>query len=1109
MNAPIESRLLRLAISKGLLAWEDLDAVADRVPTPAGDVPAERLWIQALLDSGRLDRAALSSLLSELEPPSVDVPADPALAPTIVEAPPGRAGAVAFPPELRFLRGWQRYRVERFLGSGGMGSVYLASDPQLGRRAALKFLHYNDPVLVVRFLREARAQARVEHPNICQVYEVGEVEGRPYIAMQYIEGRSLTELRGGLPTETSVRLVRDVARAVHTANRTGLIHRDLKPANILVGSDDAGVLHPWVVDFGLAQDQGEEGLTRTGLISGTPAYVSPEQAQGGQLDRRTDVYSLGVVLYELLTESPPFVGTTAAGTLVRVLQEEPEPPRRRRPGIPADVETIVLKCLEKDPQRRYDSARALAEDLDRWLEGDPIAARPAGLTYRAGKRLRKHRALAGVAAAALVLLAALGAEVLRTRWQARERAELAQRFGQRVKEMEASLRYAALLPRHEVTGTKRRLRSELEKIREEMGRLGPLAEGPGHYALGQGHLALHQDELAREHLERAWNAGERTSEVAAALGRVFGSLLDKTLINAGPAREMDPDEVRRRFQRPALSYLKEAALDPAQASPYLLGLIAYYEGRYSEAVARAREAYRDTPWLYEAAELEARVYTVQADEAAEADRRGEALRLYDQAGAVYGRILAAVPSDAALYSAECQRRAHRITLSSGEVSDGSLREALRPCEVALQVDPELGEVHTFRAGLHWGQGDRKLRRGDDPQADLAASLAEARRAINLNPRDARAFNHMAIAHRLLATWQLGRGIDPAAGLLESLRAAQESVRLQPELAANHNTLALAWMIMAQNQQRRGVDPRPMLQKAVASYREALGLHPDHFPSQVNLGTAWNEIAAAQTARGQDPSSSLDAAIAAFRRARSLNPQTPAAHNNLGNTYLTMGEYLLARGADPRQALQKAAASYRQAVAVRPGYPYGPYNLSYTHRLLGQALFDRGENPAPALAAARSHAQASLRINPDDADTFLEQGRIELIAARQALRGRRDPGPALDEAAAALARAEALNPGAPEIFLAQALVERWRTEGGRAEGAVRRGLERIGKALSLNPGDADVYAVLGALHHLAARAETDPARRDEQADRSRQALDKALAINPLLRRDLAPLLAKKP
>jgi tetratricopeptide (TPR) repeat protein/predicted Ser/Thr protein kinase len=1093
MNAPTESRLLRLAISKGLLAWEDLDAVADRVPTPAGEIPAERLWVQALLDSGRLDRAALSALLSEL-----GMQADPALGPTLVEAPPGRAGAVAFPPELRFLRDWPRYRVERFLGSGGMGSVYLASDPQLGRHVALKFLHYNDPVLVVRFLREARAQARVEHPNICQVHEVGEVEGRPYIAMQYIEGKSLTELRGRLPTEAAVRLVRDVARAVHTAHKTGLIHRDLKPANILVGKDDAGGLHAWVVDFGLAQDQGEEGLTRTGLISGTPAYVSPEQAQGGQLDRRTDVYSLGVVLYELLTENPPFVGTTAAGTLVRVLQEEPEPPRRRKPNIPADLETIVLKCLEKDPERRYDSARALSEDLDRWLEGDPIDARPAGVAYRAGKRLRKNKALAAVAAAALVLLAVLGAEVLRTRWQARERAELAQRFGQRVKEMEASLRYAALLPRHDVTATKRRLRSELEKIREEMDRLGPLAEGPGHSALGQGYLALHQDELAREHLERAWNAGQRTPEVAEALGRVFGSFLERTLANVGPAGAADPDQARRRFEAPALSYLQEAARDPEQVSPYLLGLIAYHEERFAEAVEHARQAYRETPWLYEAAELEARVYKKQAGMAADRGRREEALRLFDRAGEIYGRLLSIVPSDAALYTADCERRVERIRTALQGEDLPDVREALRSCELALEVDPEMSAVHTLKAAVFWAQGERKLRYGRDPQPDLAAAVAEGRRAIALNPRDARAFNHMSVAHRLLASWQLGRGLDPAAELRQAVQMAEEAVRLQPELTSNQNTLAVGCMALAQDQQRHGVDPRPQLRRAVASYEEALKLNAEYLPSQVNLGTAWNFMAEAEISRGQDPSKSLQTAIAAFQRAVSLNPGTASTHNNLGNTYLTLGEYLLARGSDPRQTLEQAAVSYRQALAVKPDHPYGPYNLSYTYRLLGQALFDRGEDPAPALASARSHAEASFRINPDDADTFLEQGRIELIAARHALRGGGDPGPALDKAAAALARAEVLNPGAPEIFLAQAQVERWRAEGGRSKEAVSRGLERIEKALAINPEDAPAYAVRGALLHLAG-----------QTARAQESVKKAIAINPLLRREYGPLLAPAP
>ncbi len=316
-------------------------------------------------------------------------------------------------PSFRFLADWPRYRVERFLGSGGMGTVYKAFDPSLDRWVALKFLHRNDASHTDRFLREARAQARVSHPNVCQIHEVGEAEGRPYIAMQYIDGRSLGELCEELTREDKARLIRDVAHAVHTAHRTGLVHRDLKPGNILLTRGEGGEIHPYVVDFGLAVAQDEVSLSRTGMISGTPAYISPEQAQGQPIDRRTDVYSLGIVLYELLAGAPPFTGGNLARILVQLVQEDAKPLRQVDPAIPEDLETIVAKCLEKDPSRRYGSARELAEDLDRFLDGEPIRARPAGWAYRAGKRLRKNRALAAVSVAAVLALLGLGLLSLR------------------------------------------------------------------------------------------------------------------------------------------------------------------------------------------------------------------------------------------------------------------------------------------------------------------------------------------------------------------------------------------------------------------------------------------------------------------------------------------------------------------------------------------------------------------------------------------------------------------------------------------------------------------------------------------------------------------------
>lgn len=1101
MNASTEARLLRLAIAKGLLTWDDLDRVVENLPDGEGS-GGERSWLSLALDAGLLDETQVAGLEAELAR----------------ESTPG-SGLVPFPPEHRFLAGWPRYRVERLLGSGGMGTVFLAFDPTLGRRVALKLLHRNDPEQTGRFLREARAQARVEHPNVCQVYEVGEVDGRPYIAMQHIEGRSLSDLREQLSPEAIVRLVRDVARAVQAAHKTGLIHRDLKPANILVATDDKGDLHPYVVDFGLARDQGDTELTHAGMISGTPSYLSPEQAQGDPLDRRSDVYSLGVVLYEMLSGQPPFPGTSPAHVLVRILQEDAPRLRKTAPSIPPDLDTIVMKCLEKDPARRYESARGLADDLDRWLDGEPIAARPAGWAYRAGKRLRKHRLLAAVSAAACVTLLLSGGAVLRTRWQAREKAELAQRFGQRVEELQSHMRYSAFLPRHDMRSAKRELRRELDEIRREMEQLGPLAEGPGNYALGQGYLALRRYETARSHLERAWNAGEHRPEVAAALGRTLGFLYEKALVEASHGRTADVrqasrEELGKTFRRPALSYLKEGLRGDTGSSPYLEALVAFYEGRYDQAVAKARAAHRQTPWFYEAGQLEAEIYVTRAEEAADKGEAKESSRFFDQAGAVYHRLLAAVPSDISLHAGECSRQVRRLDmLRAADASTEHEEDAtLHACDRALEVDPELSDVLGYKAWVWWMRGYRQSRRGVDPTPALGTSIGLSREALGLDQADAGAWKNLAVAYRMQGQWELGRGVDPTPSLRQSVEAAAQAVQLQPELASYHNELGLAYLALAYDELRRGVDPRDTLAQAAASYQQAQAINPRLLAAHINLGNTWNLMADAQIARGQDPSGAVKRAAAAFEAATRLNPDPAPIHNNLGNTYLTLAQYQLARGLDPGPALDRAAAGYRKALAARPDYPYGAFNLALTEKNRALSLLDRGQDPAPALAAARAHVDESLRINPTDADNFLEQARLHLIAACWTLRQRHDALPELDRADAALAKAEALNSGSPEIFHAQAECARYRAEaalahGGRPQEAIRRGLDCLARALSIRPEDAQTLALQGTLWQLAARAETDPARRSEAAVRAAASLGKALQLNPLLQREYGPVLAE--
>jgi hypothetical protein len=304
-----------------------------------------------------------------------------------------------------------RFVVRAHLGAGGYGDVYRAHDPRLDRDVALKVPRpgvLNTPARVERFLREAKAAARLSHPGIVPVHEAGQEGEVYYIASAFIPGRTLADaLRDGpFEARRAARVVADLAEALAHAHGQGIVHRDVKPANVLL--DEQG--HPHLTDFGLAHRQELAGqLTQDGAIVGTPAYMAPEHARGGAAEAQpaSDQYSLGVVLYELLTGRRPFAGGPGE-MLFHALHTEPPPPRRFNPEVPADLETVCLKALAKDPAGRYAGCRELADDLRRWLAGEPVQARPPGPAERWLRWCRRERKLlaAGLAAAACLLLAA-------------------------------------------------------------------------------------------------------------------------------------------------------------------------------------------------------------------------------------------------------------------------------------------------------------------------------------------------------------------------------------------------------------------------------------------------------------------------------------------------------------------------------------------------------------------------------------------------------------------------------------------------------------------------------------------------------------------------------
>jgi WD40 repeat protein len=377
----------------------------------AGQPPDETEWLARHPDLAEELRSFLAGQRS------LERVATPLRSPASEKQTLGPGGTPSAGPAER-VRYFGDYELLAEIARGGMGVVYRARQISLNRTVAVKMIlagQLASAADVARFRTEAEAAANLDHPNIVPIYEVGEHQGQHFFSMKLVEGGNLGSFSRGPTASASgqrnaARMLTQVARAVHFAHQRGILHRDLKPANVLLEWRAGGVNPPvpYVTDFGLARRvDTDRGLTQSGAIVGTPSYMAPEQARAEKgLTTAADVWALGAILYELLTGQPPFRAATPVDTLLQVMEREPAPPSRLQPGLPRDLETICLKCLQKDPAKRYGSAADLADDLDRYLEGRPILARPVGAVGRAWRWCRRNPAVAGLTGLAAACLLA-------------------------------------------------------------------------------------------------------------------------------------------------------------------------------------------------------------------------------------------------------------------------------------------------------------------------------------------------------------------------------------------------------------------------------------------------------------------------------------------------------------------------------------------------------------------------------------------------------------------------------------------------------------------------------------------------------------------------------
>ena len=730
----LEGRILALAAKRGLVKGP-LENITPLASEEAGsDTPKWGLRLDGLIRSGAIGQDQVRDLALEAMQGAALDGTDASALPMpvcpdswLVPSPQSDSGH----GELPEVPDSDRFTHLSLLAIGGTARIYRAQDQVLQRAVALKFLRDDLQGSGEAILREARAQARVEHPNVCKVYEVGELDGQPYIAMQLVLGSTLSQVGQALLLRDKVEAMRDVADAVHVAHRQGLIHLDLKPGNILMEPKESGGFRPLVTDFGLYMREGAqvgELFQQRWLPLGTPPYSSPEQlsASWKELDRRSDVYAMGVVLHWLISGRTPYGVSDPKELRARLLGGDPPPLQRVCPGVPDDLCAIIHRAMARAKTDRYPSAAALAEDLQRFLDGEPVHAKALTLRYRFGAWGRRNRKLAW-ALAALVLLA-LGSSgwSIWFSYRARTWARLSASYEKWISDTFTAT-VDLTKPLHDIRRSRDWVLNHMRNIEGHLHSDGKLAEAPICLVLGRICLDQGFSERGQGYLERAERAGFNGEETTIFLGMTLTARylegIDGCALLPASEREARIRELDRRFRLPALVQIRRYMEQGNQGAVVLM-----HEAILTGQVDKAQEIFNK--WREQTPEVDSyaaiigaaqvlRISRVQA--LADPASVREALKIRRDMNV---QVLAAFPSNSLVYMdlAACDFLEANLlevgTLRGTEL----LRAALAQCALGLKAEPDQPRLVLLAAEIHQELGER------------AEAVSGAQAALDLLPK---------------------------------------------------------------------------------------------------------------------------------------------------------------------------------------------------------------------------------------------------------------------------------------------------------------------------------------------------------------------------------------
>jgi tetratricopeptide (TPR) repeat protein len=861
------------------------------------------------------------------------------------------------------------YEILRELGRGGMGVVYEARQVGLDRIVALKMILAGDfagHAERTRFQTEAEAIARLHHPNIVQVYEVGGHEGRPFLSLEFCAGGSLSRRLAGspLPPARAAALVESLSRAMDTAHRADVIHRDLKPANVLLVSGEAEDLAlAKITDFGIAKKLDEAGQTHTGAVMGTPSYMAPEQAEGKKgVGPPADIYALGAMLYECLTGRPPFKAATTYDTLRQVIAAEPVPPRQLNVKVPVDLETICLKCLHKEPPRRYASALELAEDLRRWLGGEPIHARPVGPLERLAKWAGRRPAVAALTAA-LVLVAAGGVGAVVWQWRIAE-------YRKGVAEENESV---ALIAQDEEAEAR---------------------------ALAQ---------------RKAREADARFRQARDAVDKMLTGVADERLAGVPQA-----EQVRRELLGEALAFyqgfLSEKADDPdlireTARAHRRVGDIERLLGKHAEA----EDAYRQALALLDgAADAAARsdrgkIYALLSEVQSERGRPEQAEQSARSGLAERERLAAEFPDDPR-YRREVAEGYNDVGsrlagLNQNEKAEQAHRRASKMWEGLVEKYPTAREPRRGLARSRYSLANLLggLKRRDEAEALYSLALVDYEAMVKEFPKAVEYRVQLARVHGQLAGIRERSGAPGEAeeSYLQSIEWQRGLADDYPGVPRYRRDLAISFYNLGNllNRQNRGGEATERYRSSIELMEKVVADAPAAPDYRQMLATALYSQAnhLRRDSRHADAEPLYLRAVEVQQALVDEFPRNPHYRYSLGRTLnnLSLALQSLRRYGEAVPFAERAVAQQREALKLRPNHPPSLADLQHHYGALGNAAVSSGKH-AEAGRAAEEYA----RVFPDQWHGHLQSGRVLLRCAMVA-----EDDPSLpSEERAALARA---------------------------------------------------------------------------------------------------------